>query len=93
MHSVSAMVGQQGAQLDETERNATQADVLVDEGVAELQYASDYQWSARKKLCAIAACVALVLVVGIVLLIVWLTGGFDAKDTPTPPSAPADLLR
>lgn len=38
MSNVSAMVGDQGAQLDTTERYVEHADVLVDEGVHELQY-------------------------------------------------------
>lgn len=68
---LSRLVVDQGVLIDNIESNVEKANAQVDTGVSELRQASEYQKSARTKLC-ILALIVLVVVAAVVLVVYFL---------------------
>jgi len=85
MKDINAIVDKQGEELQVAEKNTEQADVFVEDGTKEVEMASDYAQSARKKICIIVLILVVVVAV-IAILVAFFSGAF--KPPASPPSTP-----
>jgi len=66
---IQTMVGEQGEMLQKAEDNVTQADVLVEAAVQDIEIASDEKSSYRRKiLCVVVVLLAIIVAVVLILL-------------------------
>jgi len=90
MKDINEIVDKQGEHLQVIEKNTEQADVLVEDGTHDVEMASDYAQSARKKICIIVLIVVVVLaVIGIV--VAYLLGAFNHPASPASTPTPAPI--
>jgi len=91
---LATMVDDQGQQLDNIEANMATTEERVESGVQQLVKANKYQKQARGKACCFLMVLSGVLAVGIVIVMVSMSGGDDDSGGSAPaataaPAAPA----